>query len=92
MTYQTGGVRRLYNFAGKQLFIANADDEVYMRSGYVILFGKNYYMYDNNGVRQSTSKNEIMREISKVDRKERANYLKKTKSFYRMPTARSYED
>ena len=92
MTYQTGGVRRLYNFAGKQLFIANAGDEVYMRGGYVILFGKNYYMYDNNGVRQSTSKNEIMREISKVDRKERASYLKKTKSFYRMPTTRSYED
>ncbi len=92
MTYQTGGVRRLYNFAGKQLFIANDGDEVYMRSGYVILFGKNYYMYDNNGIRQSTSKNEIMKEIAKVNRTERANYLKNSKSFYRMPVSRSYED
>ncbi|MCR5572763.1 MAG: hypothetical protein K6F57_03235 [Candidatus Saccharibacteria bacterium] len=92
MTYQTGGVRRVYNFNGKQLFITTATDEVYMRDGYVILFGKNFYVYDNNGVRQNATKNAVMKEINKVKRTERANYLKKTKSFYRMPTSRDYED
>jgi hypothetical protein len=63
-----------------------------MRDGYVILFGKNFYVYDNNGVRQNATKNAVMKEINKVKRTERANYLKKTKSFYRMPTSRDYED
>ncbi|MBP5656573.1 hypothetical protein J6X15_03250 [Candidatus Saccharibacteria bacterium] len=92
MTYQSGGVRRVYNYSGKQILITKEGEEVYMRNGYVIHFGKSLLMYDNDGVKQSSNKNEIMRDIIKHKKAERAAYLNNAKLFYRMPLSRNYED
>ncbi len=93
MTYSADGVRRVYNFNNKQIFLTKSDDEVYMRGGYVIHLGRSLVMYDNLGTRQSSSKNAILAELTKIRSKDRANYLKKNpKKYYRMPTSRSYSE
>ena len=92
MTYHSGGVRRLYNYSGKQILITKEGEEVYMKDGYAIHFGKSLLMYDNDGVKQSSTKNAIMKEIIKHKKADRAAYLSNTKIFYRMPVSRDYAD
>ena len=90
MEYHTGGIRRLYNFNKKEISIVNPGEEVYIRDGYAVVFGKSFYVYDNLGNKQNSSNNNIYKDILKHKTSERANYLKKTSSYYHMPVSRSY--
>ncbi len=90
MEYHTGGIRRLYNFNKKEISIVNPGEEVYIRDGYAVVFGKSFYVYDNLGNKQNSSNNNIYKDILKHKTSERADYLKKTSSYYHMPVSRSY--
>ena len=92
MAYHEGGIRRVYNFDKRQIALVNPGEEVYMRSGYMVVSGKSFYVYDNLGNRQNASKNSVYQDILKQKASERANYLKKSKNYYHMPTSRDYSD
>lgn len=92
MSYQAGGIRRVYNFDGKQILITEANDEVYVRDSFVVRSGRSIEVYNSLGERQGSTKNAVYKEIMQQKVSERANYLRKTSSFYAMPASRDYSD
>ena len=93
MSIDGGGIRRVLNLSGQELFVAKTGEDIFIRDGYVFLVGKSLTGYDNAGNKLTTTKNATLKEINSVTHSKRLSYLKDAKNkFFMMPTTRDYSE
>ena len=94
MTFESNGVRRVYNYNGQQIILAKEGDNIYIRDRYIFhMSGTTLGAYDKDGVKQQINKNPILQEMRQVKRSDLINYMNNAENkFYRMPVTRDYSD
>ena len=94
MTLESSGVRRIYNYSGKQILLAKEGEHIFIRDGYVFwLSGTTLRAFDKDANKQQVNKNPVLNEMRKIKKAEILNYMNNAKNkFYRMPTTRDYSD